>query len=332
MGHCHVCPRYRAGVNPAPALASAPVVAHVVRNGFVESVHHGIAAVVDTDGTVLRQVGDATAPIFPRSSNKPMQALAMLRAGASLDGALLALADASHSGEQFHREGVRSILGSVGLSTEDLQNTPGLPLSDEARIAWLRAGHGPESITQNCSGKHAGMLAACVAAGWDTATYRDPQHPLQRLTAETIGELTGEKVAAVGVDGCGAPVMAVSTAGLARAFARLATAPADTLEGRVAGAIRDYPQYLGGTGRDVTELIRGVPGLVAKDGAEAVYAVGLADGRGVAVKITDGGSRARSVVLAELLRSIGVDLPGGWGESVVLGHGDPVGRVEPVGL
>ena len=316
------------------ALSTAPVLAEVERSGFVESVHHGIAVVVAADGSITRRIGDVEVPCFPRSSNKPVQALAMLRAGLDLDGRLLALAASSHSGEDFHLEGVREILDGAGLTTDDLQNTPDLPLDAQARAACLAAGRGPESITQNCSGKHAGMLAACVAAGWDTKTYRDPQHPLQQLMASTLQELAGEPVAATGIDGCGAPVMAISPAGLARAFGRIASAPAGSQEARIADAIRAHPEYLGGTRRDVTALIRGVDGLIAKDGAEAVYAVGLADGRGVAVKIADGGERARAVVLAELLRQEGVDAPvlDELAHHAVLGHGEPVGEVRAVGF
>ncbi len=316
------------------ALSNAPVIAHVERGGFIESVHRGVAVVTAPDGRVVRQVGDALAPCFPRSSNKPMQALGMLRAGLDLDGELLALVCASHSGEDFHREGVRRILEGARLSVDDLQNTPDLPLDEQARDAWLAAGHGRESIAQNCSGKHAGMLAACVAAGWDTATYRDPEHPLQQLIAQTLSEFAGETLAAVATDGCGAPVMAISPTGLARAFGRIAAAPDGTDAGRITRAIREHPEYLGGTRRDVTALIRGVDGLIAKDGAEAVYAVGLADGHGLAVKIADGGARARAVVMARLLRGLGIeaDVLDDQVTATVLGHGEPVGSVTPVGL
>ncbi|MDF8265553.1 asparaginase [Luteipulveratus flavus] len=319
--------------DPNP-LAAAPVLAHVVRSGFVESVHHVVAVEVAADGSVTRAYGDVTAPMMPRSSNKPMQAVAMLRAGADLDGELLALASASHSGEAFHIEGVRRILADAGLAEQDLQNTPDLPLDERARQVWLQEGRPKRPIAQNCSGKHAAMLAACAAAGWDLETYRDPQHPLQRLMAETIGELAGEPVAATGVDGCGAPVMAIGLAGLARSFGRIAAAPAGGPEARVRDAIRAYPEYLGGTRRDVTALIRGVDGLIAKDGAEAVYAAGLADGRGFAVKVTDGSQRARTPVMAALLRTAGVDAPvlDEVGHVAVLGHGEPVGSVEVHGL
>jgi len=304
-------------------------VAEVVRSGFVESVHHGSVVVLASDGSVQLAVGDLASPIFPRSSNKPIQAAAMVRAGLPLDGELLALASASHSGEAFHLDGVRRILRSAGLDLDALQNTPDLPLDDAERTAWLAAGKPKAALAQNCSGKHSAMLATCVAAGWDVATYRDPEHPLQQLMNSTLAELAGEPVAATGVDGCGAPVMAVSLTGLARAFAAIATAPAGSAEARVAGAIRANPAWVGGTGRDVTAFIAGVPGLVAKDGAEAVYAAALPDGRAVALKIADGGNRAAQVVRAAALRAAGVQAAvlDELAETPVLGHGQPVGAV-----
>jgi L-asparaginase II len=171
-------------------------------------------------------------------------------------------------------------------------------------------------------------------AGWDTATYRDPRHPLQQLIAATLADLSGEPPAAVGIDGCGAPVHAVSLTGLARAFSWIAASPEGTDEARLAAAIRTCPQWLGGTGRDVTALIRGVPGLIAKDGAESVYAVGLADGRAVAVKIADGGQRARPVVMAAALRHIGVEakILEEMASAPVLGHGQRVGSIRAVGI
>ena len=322
-------------------LGSAPVVATVTRSGLVESVHHGIVVATDADGVPVLERGDIRTPIYPRSATKPVQAVAMLRAGLDLDGELLALASASHNGEEFHLKGVRAILAGAGLSEKDLQNTPDLPSHEPERERWIAAGQAPASVAQNCSGKHAAMLATCVAAGWDTQTYREPGHPLQQLIADTLAELSDEPVSAVGIDGCGAPALAISPWGLARVFGRLATADPSSPQGRVAAAIRRHPQWLGGTDRDVTTLIEGVPGLIAKDGAESVYAVGLADGRGLAVKITDGNQRARAVVTAAALRQLGL---GGADDqataavleaisaSVVLGHGRPVGAVTAVGF
>lgn len=315
-------------------LTDAPILAQVVRGGFVESVHRGSVAVTARGGEVTLALGDPRTPIFPRSANKPLQALAMVRAGLDLPDALLALVCSSHSGEGFHRAGVREILAGAGLDESALQNTPDRPLDPAERERWIRERRGPEPVAQNCSGKHAGMLATCVRNGWPIGTYRDPEHPLQLLVAQTLADLAGEPVAATAPDGCGAPVMAISLAGLARAFGALAAARNGSAEGRIAGAIRRAPKYLGGTGRDVTALIEGTEGLIAKDGAEAVYAAGLADGRGIAVKIADGGDRARAVVLAAVLRRLGVPSSAFpvLEHAPVLGHGEPVGAVVATGI
>jgi L-asparaginase II len=312
-----------------PALAEAPVLAHVTRGAVVESVHRASVAVTASDGSVLQAWGDPHDPVFPRSSNKPLQSVAMVRAGLDLPPHHLALASASHSAEPFHLDAVREMLAAAGLTEADLQNTPDLPYDPDERDVWIAAGHAPRSLAQNCSGKHAAMLATCRVNGWDIATYRDPRHPLQQLMAQTIADLAGEPVAAMAVDGCGAPVMAISLAGLARAFGRVAAADPGTHEGRVADAIRQHPEYLGGTRRDVTALIQGTQGVIAKDGAEAVYAVGLADGRGIALKIADGGQRARPVVLAAVLRRLGVESSAyeRLESAPILGHGQPVGAV-----
>jgi L-asparaginase II len=318
----------------SPALTHAPVVAHVVRGGFVESVHHGTAVVTAPDGSVEFAVGDPTGPVFPRSSAKPIQALAMVRAGLDTDGALLSLACSSHSGEDFHQAGAREILSRAGLAESDLQNTPDYPYDEVAKAAWIAAGHAKSSIAQNCSGKHASMLATCIINGWDPTTYRDPSHPLQVAITQAVRDLTGAEPSAVAVDGCGAPIHAIPLTALALGFGRLAAAT-DGPEAKIANAIREFPEYLGGTRRDVTTLIRRVPGLVAKDGAEAVYAVGLADGRGIAVKVADGTSRARTVLLAAILRRLGItddEALAALEHQPVLGHGEPVGAVVAVGI
>jgi L-asparaginase II len=308
--------------------------AQVTRSGFVEGVHHGSAVAVDADGRVLLSHGDPTAPMLPRSSLKPLQLLAMLRAGLQLDDDLLALATASHSGEAFHLAGVDRILAVAAATEQDLQNIADLPIGVAERLRWQRESLPPTRRAHNCSGKHAAMLATCRLHDWPIDSYLDPGHPLQRLIVETVADLAGEPVVATAVDGCGAPAFAISLTGLARAFGRLATAAPQTPEGRIATAIREYPQWLGGTDREVTDLIRAVPGLIAKDGAEAVYAGALPDGRAVALKIADGSDRARQVVMVALLRRLGVLVPAlaVLGERPVLGHGQPVGAVLAVDL
>lgn len=309
------------------SLLSAPVVAHVVRQGFVESVHHGLAVIIDPSGNVERAWGDPTTPIFPRSSLKPLQAIASLRGGADLDAVATALACASHSGEPMHLDGVAASLAASGLTEDDLRNTPGRPLGEAALAAWLAAGNTDSRLAQNCSGKHAAMVRACVASGWSTDDYLDPDHPLQRSARDVTEEYTGEHVVAAAVDGCGAPVFAFPLVGLARAFGRLAAASEGEAQ-RVADAMRAHPFYVGGRGRPDSQLMAAVPGAIAKEGAEAVVAVGLPDGRGLAVKIADG-ARAGRVVAAAALRTLGVndDALDALADVPVLGHGEPVGSV-----
>jgi L-asparaginase II len=292
-----------------PAIATAappPVLAEAVRSGFTESVHRGSLVVLAADGSVERSLGDVDSPVFPRSSNKPLQAAAVLRAGLDISGERLALAAASHSGELFHRDLVAKVLAEAGLSEDDLQSPPDLPLDQEEREAFLASGRGRERIAMNCSGKHAAMLAACVAAGWPTSTYLSPGHPLQRLVHSVVESSSGERVAHTGVDGCGAPLMAISLTGLARAFRHFVLAPDGSAERRVADAMRSHPEYVAGTRRTDTWLMRGVPGTLAKIGAEAVQAVALPDGRALAFKIADGNARALGPVLARALRTMDV--------------------------
>jgi L-asparaginase II len=231
-------------------------------------------------------------------------------------------------------DGVDRILGAAGLTEQLLQNVEDLPLGQQERLRWQRELRPATRRAHNCSGKHAAMLATCRLNGWPEATYLEPGHPLQRLVVDTVTELAGEPVTATAVDGCGAPALAISLTGLARAFGRLAGAAPDTHEGRIADAVRTYPQWLGGTDREVTQLILGVPGLIAKDGAEAVYAAALPDGRAVAMKIADGSTRALQVVMVALLRRLGIEEPAmpAMATVPILGHGQPVGAVVPAQL
>jgi L-asparaginase II len=304
------------------------LVAEVWRGEFLESVHHGSVIVLDAAGREVFSVGRPHDTTYPRSSNKPVQTLAMLRHGLDLDGELLALACASHSGEDFHIEGVHRILERHGLDESSLQCTPDLPIGEDALRAHLAAGRTKAPKYMNCSGKHAAMLATCVINDWSTHDYLDPAHPLQRAVRETLEELAGERIGAEGVDGCGAPLFGISLTGLARAFGTLARA-SEGLEQRIAQAMNRHPEWVGGTNRDVTKLMRAIPGAVAKDGAEGVYAIGLPTGEAVACKIADGSSRARAVVLVAALRRLGVRAPDELATFPVLGHGRAVGAIKP---
>ncbi len=305
------------------------LLAEVVRSGYVEGTHHGAVVALRPDGSTALAVGDLETPVFPRSSNKPLQAVALLDAG--WDPATdeqLALATSSHNGEPGHLAVVLEVLDELG--PEALQCPALPPVSEQAWHTILREGGNATRLTMNCSGKHAAMLRTCVVNGWDTATYLSPDHPVQQACQAGIERLAGEPVLHVAVDGCGAPQHSLTLPGLARAFAALTTGTGSAA--RTAQAMRARPWHVGGTDRDVTRLMEAVPGLVAKDGAEGVYAAALPDGSAVAVKIGDGGGRARTPVLVAGLRALGVDVPllDELETTPVLGGGRRVGEVRVV--
>ena len=299
------------------------------RGDLIESVHYGSFVAVAADGEVLFEGGEPGHPVYPRSSLKPLQSAAMVELGLDLPDDLLALSAASHSGAPEHLAGVERILSIHRLDASALQNIPDVPYGSLERREWLAAGKGPTRRAQCCSGKHAAMLATCVMNGWPVHSYLSFEHPLQVAIAEYLEEATGETAAASAVDGCGTPVFAYSLTGIARAYGRLASALWETPEGRVAHAIRTHPHMLAGAGRDVTELMTAVPGLIAKDGAESVQLVGLPDGSALAVKISDGGDRARMPITAAVLQAVGVDARAlaPFRSSAVLGGGEPVGEL-----
>ncbi|MER7988218.1 asparaginase [Streptomyces noursei] len=292
----------------APSVPS-PVLAEVVRSGFVEGRHRGSLVVLAADGSVEQALGDVTAPVFPRSTNKPMQAAAILRAGLELSGERLALAAASHSGEAFHLDLVRTMLAEHGLAAEQLQTPPDLPLDPEEAEHYLAAGKVRDRLTMNCSGKHTAMLAVCALNGWPLESYLEQAHPLQQLILDVVRTAGGEEVAHIGTDGCGAPLMSLSLTGLARSYRHFVLAEPGTAERRVADAMRAHPEYVAGTRRPDTWLMRALPGTLSKMGAEAVQALALPDGRALAFKIDDGATRTLGPVLARVLRGLGVDDP-----------------------
>ena len=309
---------------------SDPVLVEVVRNGFVESVHRGRVAITNPDGSLASSVGADFAPMYPRSANKPLQAVGMLRDGLDLDDELLALVCASHSGEAFQLDGVRRILTMSGLEESALQMPAEWPLDQQAREDAIRNDVAKSPLAMNCSGKHAGMIRTTVLNGGEIATYRDPDHPTQLAVVQAIDDLAHEQATNLAIDGCGAPLYAISIYALARAFGAIASA-SDGAEQRVATAIRSHPEYVSGSRRDELELHRAIPGLMAKAGAEAVYAVGLPDGRGVAIKISDGAARARPVAMAGVLKRLGFDHEtlDAQASGPVLGAGERVGEIRP---
>lgn len=303
------------------------------RNGLDESVHFGAVVGLGPSGDVELAVGDPTTIVYPRSSNKPMQAVAMVRAGLRLPPELLAVVCASHDGTPLHTDAASRILAGAGLGPGDLANTPSYPLDERAAREVIARGEGPARLYMNCSGKHSGMLATCVHQGWaHDASYLDEHHPLQVAVTDVIDELCDEPHAHIGIDGCGAPAHAMSLAGLARAFRAIATGAAGSAGDEVYAAMTGHPEMVGGERRDVTAFMRHVPGLMAKDGADGVFAAAMPDGRAIAVKIADGANRARPPVMVAALARLGIDVSAvaPLVEETIMGHGQQVGRVRAV--
>lgn len=282
---------------------------------------------VGPDGAVLWSLGDPSAVVFPRSSNKPFQALGMLRSGLPLEGELLALSMASHSGEDFHLAGVRAILAEAGLEESALQTPASYPMDPKEHAQVLRAGGERAPIYMDCSGKHAAMLLTCVVNRWPTDSYLAVDHPLQVVIGEVFTELTGSVPSAVGTDGCGAPLLGTPIVDLARAIGTVTRGEAGPDSERLVAAWLAHPEHISGTRRDECHLMRAVPGLAAKSGAESVYVAGLPDGSSVAIKIEDGSERPLSAVMARVLELAGVQADLLRDRPVLLGGGRPVGEV-----
>jgi len=284
----------------------AQELAVVVRSGFIESRHIGSAIVLDQHGDVQRSIGAPASPVFPRSSLKPFQAIAVMNSGVQLNGAHAVLATASHTGTFKHMSTVRAMLATAGLTEDALKCPPAWPQDEQARTEMIRQGVGQQRIAMNCSGKHAAMLLACAANGWDTASYLHPDHPMQRAVLDTVERFTGEKPAAVATDGCGAPVFAVSLAGLARGVARLRTSSASSPfaiyrnAGILVDAVLEDAWGIQGPGTPNTLVIERL-GVFAKLGAEGVMVMAAKDGTTVALKMLDGSGRAATLVGLELL-------------------------------
>jgi L-asparaginase II len=312
-------------------LQSGVPLVEVERNGVIESIHRGHLIVLDPAGQVRYTAGQPDQPVFGRSSLKPLQAVAMVRAGLDATPAELALAAASHSGSASHRDLIATELSEAGLSPQDLECPADLPLGEAERRAYLVSGAVESRLAMNCSGKHTAMLRTCLVNNWPMSGYLSAGHPLQLRIRDEVAELAGEPVAATGVDGCGAPLFALSLTAIARAFARIATSR-EGAERRVAEAMRARPELVGGAGRSATLLMQGVGGLIAKDGAEGIYAAALPDGGALALKIDDGAARAADRAVVAGLRHLGVtaEILDELESAPVLGGGITVGVVRPI--
>jgi L-asparaginase II len=314
-----------------PGLDSVVQLAEVVRNGFLESRHFGLAVALDPDGSPLYAAGAVDAEVLPRSTAKPLQAVGAVVAGADLDAEQTAIAAGSHTGEDLHVDLVERTLREAGLSPDALGCPSDWPEDEPTRHRLIATGGRPERIRMNCSGKHAAMLAATVATGNDPARYLDPDSPVQQIVRAETERLTGSTVDITAIDGCGTPLFAVPLSGLARAFGRLATAAPGTPDRRVADAMRNHPHLVGGTGHPNSDVMRLLPGVLAKGGAEGVLAMAAPDGHAVAVKVIDGSPRATTAIALTLLRKCGVDISPAADllDLPVLGGGRPVGTITP---
>lgn len=322
------------------AAADAVELAVVERSGFIESRHAGIAIVLAPDGTIAEKRGDPSALILPRSSLKPLQALACVSAGAQLDGERLALSTASHSGTDRHVAVVREILAAARVGEDALGCPPAWPGDTATRDELVRELRQPERVRMNCSGKHATMLLTCVVNGWDIDGYLDPEHPLQAHIRDVVERLIGEKASATAVDGCGAPVYAVTLFGLARAIHRIGnSSPTSPFAlhrsaGALVDAVRANPWAIDGPGRPDTIAIERL-GVFAKGGAEGVMVMVAPDGTTVALKMLDGSGRAATAVALKLLERHGALAPADVADTMsklplaVTGGGKDVGAIRP---
>lgn len=293
-------------------MASDVELVQVWRGEILESIHRGHAVICDASGQIVQAWGDPDAIIYPRSSCKMVQALPLVETGLDLTSEQMALACASHQGAAIHTDRVTQWLTQLGLTEADMRCGPQTPDDRPAREALVRAGDRPCQIHNNCSGKHAGFLMLNQHIGGE-AEYVEPDHPVQLMMRQTMDEVAQETSPGYGIDGCSAPNFATSMHGLARAMASFASAGARSdarsqAQSRLVSAMMQHPDLVAGEKRACTELMRAMNGqAVVKTGAEAVF-VGIVPGQnlGIAVKISDGGTRGAEAVIASLMAGIGV--------------------------
>lgn len=322
------------------SVADSVELAIVERSGFVESRHAGSAVVLGPSGEVLRALGDVTTPVFPRSSMKPFQAIAVMASGVALRGEDAAIATASHSGTQKHADLARGLLARAGVPESALGCPAAWPDDAPTRDALVRLGAGKAPIYMNCSGKHSAMLVACAQNGWPLEGYLELEHPLQKRILDVVERFTGERPTATGIDGCGAPVHALSLTGLARGIARIATSKSNSPfaiyreAGFLAEAVRENGWVIAGPGLPDSIVIDRL-GLFVKGGAEGVMVASAENGTTVALKILDGNLRAATIVALSLLADAGaikradVDAILPELRLAVVGGANPVGSIRP---
>lgn len=282
----------------------------ITRDGFAESRHIGAAVVLDPEGEVIARHGDVQAPVYPRSALKPLISVAVLTSGVSLRGEDAAITTASHTGTALHVARVRGVLERFGLDDRALLCPPQLPGNADSAAHVLRSGGGPLPVYHGCSGKHAGLLAACVTNNWPTHSYLDPEHPVQLKVREVIERLTGERPSYPTSDGCGTPLYALSLTGLARGIQRVARSSEQSPfalhreAGALGQAIRENPLLICGPGEPDSIAIERL-GVVSKLGFEGVQTMVAPNGTAVAMKTLDGSLRPGVPVALALLAEHG---------------------------
>ena len=285
--------------------------AELWRGPFLESSHSGHAVVCDATGQIVEAWGDPERIVLSRSACKMIQALPLVTSGAADAAGLtprhLALACASHRGTPMHTDVVREWLKSLGLDDDDLRCGAHAPYDEETFHAMIREGESPCQLHNNCSGKHSGFLTLSRHLGAGPE-YLEIDHPVQRAVRTAFEEVTQETSPGYGVDGCSAPNFASSLHGMARAMAHFAASPEGSAEFRLHEAMRLHPDMVAGPGRACTELMRAMQGKVAiKTGAEGFYTAILPERKlGVALKISDGATRASECAIASILVKLGV--------------------------
>ncbi|MFC0245198.1 asparaginase [Falsochrobactrum ovis] len=295
-------------------MESNPVLVEVFRGPVVESRHRGAIAVFDADGKRVFSLGDTDRPTFPRSAVKSIQALPLVESGAAdafgFDDADLAMACASHSGEEEHAEKARAMLSKAGLDASALECGSHWPFQQSVLIPMAQSGKQPTSLHNNCSGKHAGFLATCVHCGMETQNYVALGSQIQDMVRDVMSDVTGaaHDIDHCGTDGCSIPTYAVPLANIAHGFAKMATgvglgANRAKAAQRLFKACMAEPYYVAGTKRACTELMRMAPGRIfVKTGAEGVFCGAVPElGLGFALKCDDGATRAAEAMVAILL-------------------------------
>jgi L-asparaginase II len=301
------------------------LLAVMTRSAMVESQHYGHLVLLNADGSILLELGQPRAQMFPRSAIKSMQAVAMVRNGLNFEGRNLAIVCASHGGTDEHQEVALENLLSVGLGADALMNTPDKPIDESARKAW--GDKSPTSLAANCSGKHSGMLATCVINGWDIKTYKDANHPLQIAIKKELEILAQENIELTSIDGCGAPLFTMSTLGMARA-ARTMRISGDLVHEKIVEACIANPRMILSEGSFDTRMMKKVPGLFVKGGAESVMVASLPDGRAITWKVLDGSKRVDGPIMVAALAHFGISVSG---ENVeVLGGAEVLGEISAV--